>query len=245
MKKKHNFSNKIYNSNVWVIIPAAGSGKRIGKNKNKLLLEVNGKPIIWYTLKIFQESNRINGIVLVVNEKELNLLTNLIKKWDFSKVKNIVIGGKERQNSVYNGLLSLKEINPEIILIHDGARPLINEEIINLSIDFVKKYKAVIVAVPVKDTIKQSKIYNNNIIVDKTIPRDNLWLIQTPQTFDYNLLLDAFERLKDYSVTDESMLLEKLGVKVYIIMGDYKNIKITTPEDIELFKFYLDDFSRV
>ena len=214
---------------VSAIIVAAGKGKRMGLGYNKLLAKIDGKEIIVMTLEKFQSSSLIDEIILVVSEDEMDYFKeNIINKYDFSKTK-FALGGKERQNSVYNGLLKCS--NPEIVLIHDGARPYINEDIIARSIKAAHEFSAATVAVPVVDTIK---IVEDGFSVE-TPDRSKLYAVQTPQSFKYNLILRAHENaIKNNIVaTDDTMLIEKLGYKVRIIEGSYSNIKITTINDIQ------------
>lgn len=216
---------------VVAIIVAAGRGKRMGMDFNKQFILLNNKPILAYTLEKFEKTESIDEIVLVVGKDEIGFVKeNIIDKYSIKKVSKIVAGGKERQDSVYNGLLAVKE-HCSIILIHDGARPFIEEELIEKSIDMAIKMGAVVVAVPVKDTIKR---VDNDMKVIDTLKRDELWSIQTPQTFQYKLLKKAYDLNRENKdiVTDDAMMVERLGGTVNILKGSYKNIKITTPEDL-------------
>ncbi|NLM03528.1 MAG: 2-C-methyl-D-erythritol 4-phosphate cytidylyltransferase [Clostridiales bacterium] len=216
---------------VVAIIVAAGRGKRMGMDFNKQFILLNNKPILAYTLEKFEKTESIDEIVLVVGKDEIGFVKeNIIDKYSIKKVSKIVAGGKERQDSVYNGLLAVKE-HCSIILIHDGARPFIEEELIEKSIDMARKMGAVVVAVPVKDTIKR---VDNDMKVIDTLKRDELWSIQTPQTFQYKLLKKAYDLNRENKdiVTDDAMMVERLGGTVNILKGSYKNIKITTPEDL-------------
>lgn len=218
---------------VSVIIPAAGMGKRMNSNINKQFLPLHRKPVLAHTLEKFANSNAIDEIIVVVREDERDIcLEEVIKPYELQKVKKIVSGGKERKDSVYNGL---KEVSPqcEIVIVHDGARPFVNQECINNSILGAIKHGACVVGVPVKDTIKIIDECNDIL---ETPNREVLWAAQTPQTFSYKLLFKAYEEsiTLGYSATDDSMLVEKLGYKVKMIKGSYDNIKITTPEDLIL-----------
>ena len=216
-----------------VIIVAAGKGKRMGKGYNKQYIPLSGKPIVAHTIEVFENMELIDEIVLVVGGGETDLAKkDIIYKYNFKKVVKIVEGGTERQDSVYNGLRAVN-INCDIVLVHDGARPFITDSIIEKSIKTAKDAGACAVAVRVKDTIK---IVNKNMEVDHTPNRDTLWAVQTPQTFRYGLLLEAYEELQTdaVKVTDDAMLIEKSGHTVKIIEGSYENIKITTPEDLIL-----------
>ena len=212
------------------VIPAAGQGKRMKSELNKQYLSLLNKPILAHTLDVFQDCDLITEIIVVVREDEKDYCRReVIDKYNYNKVSALVKGGQSRQESVYNGLQSIDKA--DYILIHDGARPLLTNEILCESINQVKKHKAVGVAVPVKDTIKK---VDNKGYVEKTPVRDKLWAIQTPQAFEYNLVSEAYSRAikEDFSGTDTSMLVERLGHKVKLIKGSYENLKITTPEDL-------------
>lgn len=222
-----------------VIIVAAGKGKRMKSAINKQYLEINKKPILAITLEKFQNSN-IDDIILVLNEKEVEYCKeNVLGKYNFSKVKFIINGGKTRQESVYNGLKSVSKETLNI-LIHDGARPFITKEMINKAILMLDKYPAMVFGVPVKDTIK---ISNQDMYIDNTPERNKLWSIQTPQIFKYNLILRAYDNAYKENIegTDDSSLVEKIGERVKIIEGSYNNIKITTPEDVKFAKILYED----
>lgn len=215
-----------------VIIVAAGTGSRMKANINKQFIKLNDKEIITYTIEKFYNNKNINDIVIVVKEDEAEFFKKeILYKYSFYNIK-IAYGGKERQDSVYNGIKILDK-NCKYVLVHDGARPFVNEDIINRSLEEVQKYKSVVVGVPVKDTIKV--VNNNNDIVD-TPNRSTLWSVQTPQTFDYNVIKRAYEDAFDNNFygTDDAMLVERIGYTVKMIYGSYNNIKVTTPEDIDM-----------
>ncbi len=215
-----------------VIIVAAGTGSRMKANINKQFIKLNDKEIITYTIEKFYNNKNINDIVIVVKEDEAEFFKKeILDKYSFNNIK-IAYGGKERQDSVYNGIKALDK-NCKYVLVHDGARPFVNEDIINRSLEEVQKYKSVVVGVPVKDTIKV--VNNNNDIVD-TPNRSTLWSVQTPQTFDYNVIKRAYEDAFDNNFygTDDAMLVERIGYTVKMIYGSYNNIKVTTPEDIDM-----------
>jgi len=217
-----------------VVIVAAGSGKRMNMGINKQFIKLEDKEIITYTIEKFYNDKNIDDVVVVVKEEEIDYFRkNIIDKYNLDKVK-LTTGGKERQDSVYNGLKLLDE-NCEIVLVHDGARPFVLKDTIEKSIKEAKKNKAVVVGVPVKDTIKV--INKNHEIVD-TPNRSALWAVQTPQTFDYKVLLKSYEDAFDnkFYGTDDAMLVERLGYKVKMIEGSYNNIKITTIEDLDIAK---------
>ena len=215
-----------------VIIVAAGSGSRMNMGINKQFIKLKDKEIIVYTLEKFYKHKNIDEIVVVVKEQEAEFFKKeIIDKYNFKNIK-IAYGGKERQNSVYNGLKILDK-KCDIVLVHDGARPFISQQLIDKCIEEAKSHNAVVVGVPVKDTIKV--INEDNDIVD-TPERSKLWAVQTPQTFNYDILVksyeDAFEN-KFYG-TDDAMLVERIGYKVKMIEGSYNNIKITTQEDLNI-----------
>ena len=215
-----------------VVIVAAGTGSRMNMGINKQFIKLEGKEIIAYTIEKFYNNSNIEDIVVVVKEEESEFFKKeILDKYNFKNVK-IAYGGKERQDSVYNGLKLLDE-KCDVVLIHDGARPFVSDKIIDKSIEEAKEHKAIVVGVPVKDTIKV--IDNDKNIVD-TPNRSVLWAVQTPQTFDYNILIDAYKdafKNKFYG-TDDAMLVERIGYKVKMLEGSYNNIKITTQEDLNI-----------
>ena len=213
-----------------VVIVAAGSGSRMKRDINKQFIKLDGKEIIAYTIEKFYKSEDIDDIVIVIKESEEKyFIENIINKYGFDNIK-LAYGGKERQDSVYNGIKKLNR-NCEIVLIHDGARPFVNEDIIKNSIKETKENNAVVVGVPVKDTIKV--VDSDGNIVD-TPNRSLLWSVQTPQSFKYEIITRAYEYAysNDYYGTDDAMLVEHIGYNVKMIEGSYDNIKITTEEDL-------------
>lgn len=209
-----------------VIIPAAGQGKRMGSDRNKVFLELDGRPVIYHTVSKFDEDASCQAIYLSARQDEVALLTELLK--GFHKVKGLVIGGSERQYSIYN---ALKVIPPcEVVMVHDAARPFVSQETLTELYDAACAKNAVIAAVPVKDTIK---VINNGVI-DHTPDRNVLWQVQTPQAFKYELLLEAYQQAAEscFLGTDDASLVERLGVPVSVVVSDYDNIKLTTPEDL-------------
>lgn len=214
---------------VSVIIAAAGSGKRMGVDKNKQFLKLFGKEILVHTLERFQGLERINEIVIVGKASELKDIQSMVRKNDIKKVAAFAVGGSERSESIMNGL---KAVDPRCthVLIHDGARPFIEEKEIEKVIDELVVSDGVIVAVPVKDTIKVVK----DDYVEETLDRRRLISVQTPQGFNYKRLLEAYESNSDRlgAFTDDSSIFEAYGCKVKVVAGKYDNIKITTPEDL-------------
>ena len=215
------------------IILAGGKGKRMGSAISKQFIDIKGKPIIYYTLKKFSENKKIDNIIVVLPEDEVKYFKeNILKKYEL-RINKIVIGGKERQDSVYNALKSLKNSSTDIVLIHDGARPFISESIINECIKFAEIYGAAAPGVMPKDTIKVKN--EKNFSVD-TPNRANLVSIQTPQVFKFDEILECHEKIRynGEMVTDDTMVVEKYGYSVYLYDGEYTNIKVTTPEDLIL-----------
>ena len=215
-----------------VVIVSAGRGSRMKADINKQFLKLKGKEVIAHTIDKFYNNKNIDEIVVVVKEDEADFFRrNIIDKYGYKNIK-IDFGGKERQDSVFNGLKAVNE-RCDIVLIHDGARPFVTDEIIKNSIECAKKNKCVIVGVPVKDTIK---IINKDNEVCDTPNRSTLWSIQTPQVFEYLSIIKAHKiaKEKSYYGTDDSMLMEYLGYNVKVIEGSYNNIKITTPEDLKI-----------
>ena len=213
---------------ITAVIVAAGMGTRMNLGYNKQFLKILNKEVIAYTIEAFENTKEVDNIVLVSSKDEIELFKDIINKYSFKKVVKIVEGGSSRQESVYNGLLQCEKC--DIVLIHDGARPFIRENIIKESIKEVKVKNSVAVGVKVKDTVK--KAFNMEYTI--TLNREELYCVQTPQTFKYELILKAHENAleKGYIGTDDTSLIEFLGEKVYIVNGDYFNIKITTKEDI-------------
>lgn len=224
---------------VSVVIVAAGLGKRMKANINKQYLLLKDKPILAYTIEKFENNENIDEIIIVTKEDEKEYCkTKVIDLYGFRKVKALVTGGQERQDSVYNGLRAC-DPQTKMVLIHDGVRPFIKNEEIDSMIEETFKVSACVTGVRVKDTIKVVDSERN--IID-TPKRDNLWAVHTPQSFSYKLILEAHAKYKkeNWSATDDSMLIEKLGIKVKMIEGSYDNIKITTPEDLIIAEGILD-----
>ena len=219
---------------VSAIVLAGGRGKRMGSVQSKQYINLNGKPILYYTLKQFIKNESIDKIVLVIPEDESDYCKKeVLEKYEL-KVDTIVFGGSERQDSVYNALTEVEDSS--VVLIHDGARPFVSQRIINDAIKYAKAYKATAPGITPKDTIKMKDEDNFSI---NTLDRNRTVAIQTPQAFDFNLIYECHKKIKEsgISVTDDTMVVEYFGSKVYIYDGDYTNIKITTPEDLILAKY--------
>lgn len=217
---------------VCAIILAAGRGKRMGAKVNKQFLLLDGKPILYYTLNAFNSNKNIDEIVLVAAESEIDICKKeVVDKYKFDKVTAIVAGGKERQNSVLNGLKALNFCN--IVLIHDGARPFVSQKVIDDGIEYAGKYGACACGVKPIDTIK---VRNDEGFSSNTLKRDELFAVQTPQSFKYNLIRECHEEIDKLNimVTDDTMVVERFNNKVYLYDGDYSNVKITTVQDLSI-----------
>lgn len=215
------------------IIPAAGSSKRMQNNISKQYLLLDGIPVLAHTLRIFQGSPEIHEIFLIVPKRDVEFARNgIVDRYGISKVSNILAGGKERQDSVRKGIDSL-ENDHDIVVIHDGVRPFISEELLHSTILEASRVQAVTVGMPVKDTVK---VVDHHGIVTETLNRNHLWLTQTPQAFDRDVIRKAYEAAyrDNYYGTDDASLVERIGVKVTMIRGSYNNIKITTKDDLIL-----------
>lgn len=223
------------NKIVSAVIVSAGNSTRMG-GINKQFLELDGSPVIVNTITMFQRCNMIDEIIIVTRECDIGEIAKLVEKYEFNKVSNIVPGGETRQLSVYEGVTSTSNI-ADLVVIHDGARPLVTVKVIEETIKTAAKFGAAATGVKVKDTVKV--VDDNDNIID-TPDRAYMRFIQTPQVFDKKLYLDAVktvENSKDF--TDDCKLLEAYGKTVKFVDGDYENIKITTPEDVELAESYL------
>lgn len=230
-------------SNVVAIIVAAGSGERMGGGGQKQWLGIGGKPLFIYTAGRFQEVEGVDGLILVVKSDRVGATEEAAVKFDLSKIMGVVAGGPQRQDSVYNALKSLPALSAredtEIVLIHDGVRPLVSPGLIERSINACRKKGAVVVALRVKDTVKRVK---KGVVLDTPL-RDELWLVQTPQAFRYDLILSAYEKAMEvgYYSTDDASLVERFTPnKVAVIPGDDRNIKITTRDDFRWAKRLLE-----
>jgi 2-C-methyl-D-erythritol 4-phosphate cytidylyltransferase len=211
-----------------VIIPAAGQGKRMGAGKNKLLLELNSIPVFIHSLKVFEEDELCDGIILAIHPQDEAEFNSLLNKHGVKKVLELVPGGKERQDSIYNALKTVK--TDGIILVHDAARPFILKEHIHRLLDTAQETGAAIIGVPAKDTMKTVR----DDVVMATVERSSLWAVQTPQAFRFSLLYRAYEQAEkdEFIGTDDSSLVERISYPVTMVEGDYDNIKLTTQEDL-------------
>lgn len=234
MKKKHCIA----------IVLAGGQGKRMGTEVQKQYLNIAGKPLLYYSLHTFQESNIIDEIILVVGEGQIEYVSeNFVDVYNFTKVSRIVEGGKERYDSVWSGLCAVKEMERaenSYVFIHDSARPFVTEEILIRSYKEVEKTKACVVGMPSKDTVK---LVNEEAFAKETPNRNYVWITQTPQVFDSALIIKAYSKLMaqdNIQVTDDAMVVEQqIGLPVKMVQGSYENIKVTTPEDLDVAEIFV------
>jgi len=220
------------------IIVSAGKGQRFMERKKKQFHLLADKPILTHTLDQFEACPLVRSILLVVSEEDMDYtLKEIVEKYKYRKIAQIVPGGKQRQDSVKNGMDALAKV-VDIVMIHDGVRPFVTRAMIEDSIHSAERFGAVVVAMPVKDTIKMS---NPDGTVLKTLDRESLWQTQTPQTFQAKVIREAYAKAMEdgFVGTDDASLVERLGVKVHILPGSYTNIKITTQEDLILAHLFL------
>lgn len=216
---------------VTALIPCAGQSTRMGGAVKKPFLQVGGRPLLCYTLDIFQNHPGIEEIVLVAGAEETAYCkTEIAEKYGFTKVRAVTAGGRERQDSVAAGLALLAP-ETEWVVVHDGVRPLLKPETLTLALDKAREKGCAVLGVPVKDTIKR---VNSELLVLETPPRQELWQVQTPQIFQAEVLRKAYREAArlGWLATDDASLVEKLGEKVFMVQGEYSNIKVTTPDDL-------------
>jgi 2-C-methyl-D-erythritol 4-phosphate cytidylyltransferase len=220
------------------IIVSAGKGQRFMEGRKKQFFLLADKPILTHTLDKFENCPLIDSILLVVGQEDMDYcLKEIIEKNRYRKISQIVPGGKRRQDSVKNGMDALSR-DANIVVIHDGVRPFVTREMIEDSIHSAQRFGAVVMAMPVKETIKMADADGT---VLKTLDRESLWQIQTPQTFQAHVIKEAYQKATEngFVGTDDASLVERLGIKVHILPGSYTNIKITTPEDLILANLFL------
>ena len=227
------------------IVLAAGQGKRMHSKVQKQFLEIQGYPVLYYSLRCFQESPLIQDIILVTGEESISYCKEeIVQKYGFTKVSAVIPGGKERYDSVYAGLCECRDC--EYVLIHDGARPFVTEEILKRGLQKVKETGACVIGMPSKDTVK---VADEADFVSETPDRKRVWTVQTPQIFSYDLIKKAHEgiRKKDMTaITDDAMVVEQeSGVQVRLVEGSYQNIKITTPEDLDVAEVFLKKIEKM
>jgi len=224
------------------IILAAGDSKRV-RGINKIFYRISGKPLIFYTIRAFEKHPQVDELVLVARKSDSKKFFTLSKKYKFKKIKLVVKGGKKRQDSALNGLKAAKKLGAksgDLVLVHNGANPLVSQDEIANVIRAAKKYKVALAAQPAKDTIKEK---DKNGFVVRTVNRKNIFLAQTPQVIEYTLAKRAFEKAhrEKFYGTDDVSLVERLGVKPKIVQASSKNIKVTYFEDL---KFVENQLSR-
>ncbi|MCR8854231.1 2-C-methyl-D-erythritol 4-phosphate cytidylyltransferase [Lysinibacillus fusiformis] len=211
-----------------VVLPAAGSGKRMGAGQNKLFLKLLKKPILIHTLEVFQQDPFCTGIWLAVKPEERIYIQELLDEYRITKVKGVPDGGAERQHSVHSCMKEMQQV--DIVLVHDAARPFITHDIIANLVQSAHDFGAAIAGVRAKDTMKKVR----NGVIEETVDRDSLWMIQTPQAFRFDLIVEAEDIAEKVGFlgTDEAMLVERLGHTVHIVESSYENVKMTTQEDL-------------
>ena len=237
---------------VIVIIPAAGLGTRMSavtggpKSKTKQFLELQGTPILVHTLRKFADCDAVDEIVVALRKNETATFQKQIEREGFKKPLRVVEGGEHRQNSVANALAAITAADEDIVLVHDAVRPFVDEETIINVIEAAKKYQAAIAGVPAIDTVKQVERTSDGAVVIATVPRERMVLAQTPQGFRFGPLKRAFEEATadGFMGTDEASLIERAGEPVHVVMGSPRNMKITTPGDLELAEFFLSQENR-
>lgn len=212
-----------------VVLPAAGSGKRMGAGQNKLFLMLLEKPILVHTLEVFQQDPACTGIWLAVKPEERGFIQKMLEDYRITKVKGLPDGGAERQHSVHSCMKEMQQV--DIVLVHDAARPFITHDIIAKLVQNAHHHGAAIAGVRAKDTMKKVSM---NGIIEETVDRESLWMVQTPQAFRFELIMEAEDVAEKVGFlgTDEAMLMERLGHQVHIVESSYENVKMTTQEDL-------------
>ncbi len=221
----------------FVIIPSAGSGSRMKSSLPKQFIKIKGKEILAHTLEKFQNASLVNSIVISTRRDFIKKIELIVKRYNFTKVFDIVVGGKERQDSVYSAIKAIPADDKDLICVHDAVRPFITSEEIDQLIKFAKRKKAVLAAKRAVDTIKIG-----SLIVESTLDRNKIWIVQTPQIFSYGILIKAFEKAynENFIGTDESSLVERLGSDIYFYELQSDNRKITIPYDLKYAKIFFE-----
>ena len=215
---------------VVAIIPAAGEGRRMGKDVEKQFLHLRGIPLLVHTLKVFDESPEVDAVIVVVGAQQRHALDKyVLRPYPCRKLLRIVDGGPERQDSVANGLRTVPR-ECELVVIHDGVRPLLSRNLLRSVLKAADRHGAAIAAIPAGDSVKQAE----GGVVTASLDRENIWLAQTPQIFRTNILRQAYEKAArdGLTVTDDAGLVERTGVSVHLVLGSPENIKVTTPADL-------------
>ena len=228
-----------------VILLAAGKGTRMGSEIPKQFMNILDKPVIYYSLNCFQNSRLIDEVIVVASKEMLPYCKKeIVDKFRFTKVRHMIAGGAERYDSVYEGLKCCE--NTSYVFIHDGARPFVTDEMLSRGYEEVKASGACIAGVPTKDTVKLS---DGDKMVVETPDRNSVWMVQTPQIFDYSLIRRAYDRLQNFNkegITDDAMVLETMEEHpVQLFMGSYRNIKITTEEDLEIAELFAKKLKKM
>jgi len=218
------------------IIPTAGIGTRLKTDCPKPLVELCGKPICVHTLEVFEKSPSVDSVIFVGQKESLPQLEGFIDQYGLKKVCQVIAGGETRRDSVSIGLNALDN-DTDIVLVHDGVRPLVSLKMIENAVALCGKWEACVAAVPIKPTIK--KVNKKSLFVEETLDRQELWEVQTPQVFKKDILLKAHKQNRNSNSTDDAVLVEQLGIKVKVFPGDYRNIKITTQEDLLIAEAFL------
>ncbi len=219
------------NSKIAVLIPAAGQGKRMQSSVKKPYLRLDDKPVLSHTIDRFEHNSVVDDIFVIVDNSDFKTCkTDVLDPYRYKKVRELISGGETRQRSVFNGLCTLAD-DVDYVIVHDGVRPFINDEIISKCLELAAEWGAAVSAVPVKETIK---VADENLFIDHTLDRQLLWRVQTPQVFRTSLIVAAHKKaIKDGSdAPDDATLVERLGSPVKLVMGSYQNVKLTTPEDM-------------
>jgi 2-C-methyl-D-erythritol 4-phosphate cytidylyltransferase len=218
------------------VVPSAGIGKRFGGKTRKTFITLCGKPLLLWALETLNGMQEVREIIPVIKEDDMEYALELFEQHRIPKIKRIAPGGEERQDSVYHGL-NLIDDRECIVLVHDGVRPLIEPSVISAAARQLKGCDGVVVSVPVKDTIKEAVEGE----VRQTLSRERLWAAQTPQIFPCETIRDAYRRAmkESFYSTDDSALVERYGGRIRVVMGSYKNIKVTTPEDLRIAELFL------
>ena len=221
------------------IVLAAGQCKRMNSRVQKQFLELGGKPVLYYSLNCFQQSPLITDIILVTGAESVAFCKEeIVEKYGLTKVTKVIPGGKERYDSVYEGLLACE--NSDFVLIHDGARPFNTQEILERGMNGARETGACVIGMPSKDTVK---VADEKGFVQETPERNLVWAVQTPQIFEYSLIRNAHEKIRCGNmegITDDAMVVERAsGAKISLAEGSYKNLKITTPEDLDIAEIFL------
>lgn len=227
---------------VIAVVPAAGLGSRLGPGAGKTFVPLLSKPLLVWALEALQAAGEISEIIPVLKESDMEQASEIVEKYGLGKIKLIAPGGPERQDSVLSGLKLIRD-ESSTVLIHDGARPLLEHSLIRQTIEAMEGYDGAVAALPAKETIKET---DEKGVIKKTLKRQALWAAQTPQVFPYRTIMEACQEAvqKGFYCTDDAALVERRGGRVRVVMGSYRNIKITTPEDLDVAEMFLKSGGR-